>query len=450
VTVETVGLSLGEHWGRLRVSGGVLPVEVGVMLRVLELGAAAEAEPLKVLLEIPGSGVEAGQVIEILGSPERRGPVEVLKSGADWLRVSPETPEVGADGLLRLEIGVTGVAGGRHEAAAVLRFANGEMQVVTVVVVAAGEGCAAGQVLMLEPGDGFRAVVGQGLRVRAAVAGCGGVRTPGGVLTGVLDGEAFVLQGEGEGRFEGEVTPRRASDAAELVVGSAGGASARVWGRVRSEERPGPVVQVVKTGAGLRGPAAPDARIRLEGVNLAVEEVWSEQLMEELGGVRVTLGGMGLRLGLVSPGRIDGYVPAAMPAGVVAGLVVSGPAGESRPVPVVVVESHPQIYTVDETGTGVALASHAGTGVAVSAAEPAAAGGEVRMYVSGMGLGGGVAVMVEGVAAEVTGVDVLEGYPGLREVRFRVPVLTGEARMGSVELRQGTLVSNRVGLHVKP
>jgi len=34
------------------------------------------------------------------------------------------------------------------------------------------------------------------------------------------------------------------------------------------------------------------------------------------------------------------------------------------------------------------------------------------MYVSGMGAGGVVGVMVEGVAAEVTGVEALEGYPG--------------------------------------
>ncbi|MCL4844626.1 MAG: putative Ig domain-containing protein [Bryobacteraceae bacterium] len=450
VTVETEGLAAGDYRGRLVVSGGALPVEVGVMLRVMEREAVVPAEPMSVLLLIPESGAAAVRPVDILGSPGRRGPVEILMPAAEWLRVGPERPEVGADGFLRLEIGAVGLAGGRHEAAAVLRFANGEMQVLTVLAVVAGEECAGGHVLLLEPGEGFRAVVGHALRVRAAVVLCGGGQVSGQVLTGALDGEGFLLTSDGEGLFEGEVTPWRASDAAELVVGVAGGASARVWGRVRSEERPGPVVQVVKTGAGLPGPAAPDARIRLEGVNLGVEEVWSEQLMEELGGVRVTLGGMPLQLGLVSPGRIDGYIPAAMPSGVVAGLVVSGPAGESRPVQVVVVEAHPQIYTLDETGTGVALASHAGTGVAVSAAAPAEAGGEVRMYVSGMGAGGVVGVMVEGVAAEVTGVGALEGYPGLREVRFRVPALTGEARLGSVELRLGTLVSNRVGLHVKP
>lgn len=450
VTVETEGLAAGDYRGRLVVSGGALPVEVGVMLRVMEREAVVPAEPMSVLLLIPESGAAAVRPVDILGSPGRRGPVEILMPAAEWLRVGPERPEVGADGFLRLEIGAVGLAGGRNEAAAVLRFANGEMQVLTVLAVVAGEECADGHVLLLEPGEGFRAVVGHALRVRAAVVLCGGGQVSGQVLTGALDGEGFLLTSDGEGLFEGEVTPWRASDAAELVVGVAGGTSVRVWGRVRSEERPGPVVQVVKTGAGLPGPAAPDARIRLEGVNLGVEEVWSEQLMEELGGVRVTLGGMPLQLGLVSPGRIDGYIPAAMPSGVVAGLVVSGPAGESRPVQVVVVEAHPQIYTLDETGTGVALASHAGTGVAVSAAAPAEAGGEVRMYVSGMGAGGVVGVMVEGVAAEVTGVGALEGYPGLREVRFRVPALTGEARLGSVELRLGTLVSNRVGLHVKP
>lgn len=453
VRVDPQVATPGVHRHRLNVEGAATALEIDVVLDVRAddgpSPAAARAQAV-----VLAAGRETSRGIEVAGSPQRAGPVDLLLPGAAWLAVTPARPVVDENGVARLTLTLSGQSNpgaGAHQATVLLRFANGEVVEVPVTLLVPGADCEGGpRVAWVEPAAGFRATVGEQIAVRAALTGCDGAVPAGRVLVG-FEGRTQVLTALGDGTFAGGVIPTQASESAVLTLWRAGDATLlSLAGKVRSTGGEGPRVDVVKSGAGLAAPAVPGAPLRIEGVRLLGEGSVTGTLAEELGGVRVTLGGRALLLSFVSPGRIDAFVPPDVESGDVALLRVMSPEGESAPARVMVAAAHPGIFTADESGTGPALALHGATYLPVTESDPVRPGGGVRMFAVGLAGSPPVEVEIDGRLAAVESAEPLEGSPGVREVYFRVPDLSGAARQAVVRLRQGSLVSAPVGLFLRP
>jgi uncharacterized protein (TIGR03437 family) len=168
---------------------------------------------------------------------------------------------------------------------------------------------------------------------------------------------------------------------------------------------------------------------------------------ESLNGVRAMLGGSALLLRSVSREEVHAYVPADLPAGGRATLLLETGGVRSAPFETAVAAYAPLLYAHE--GTDMALGWCEATMAALSGAAPAQPGSIVHLYVSGFDVLQEAAVLIDETETGSYRVAPLEGQKGFQELVFTLPASLEGKTSVKVRVRQGTLVSNTVEVPVR-
>jgi uncharacterized protein (TIGR03437 family) len=168
-------------------------------------------------------------------------------------------------------------------------------------------------------------------------------------------------------------------------------------------------------------------------------------LATQMNGVQVRVNGEPAELLYVGPTQINFLNKAAT-----GGAVVVRYAGlDSDPQPLPLRSSAPGIFTADQSGRGQGAILLAGTGRLADAANPAAGGQFLEMYLTGLPEGAPPAVTIGGVAAEVTFAGAAPGFAGLQQVNVRVPAGVAPGNAVPVRLTHSGFTSNEVTIAVR-
>ncbi len=195
-------------------------------------------------------------------------------------------------------------------------------------------------------------------------------------------------------------------------------------------------------------PIAPGGVISIYGSNLAdALTVGQLPLPLALGGTTVRVGTRAMPLLFAGPGQINLQAPFDLPTGLAMDVTVQRGAVLSAPVRLNVVPALPVLFTRNQQGTGQGIVLHSDQVTLAQAGTPAAAGEEVVIYCTGLGVvapavdAGNAAsstvlsrvvnpvtVQIGGVAADVVFAGLAPGFAGLYQVNARVPVgVAGDA-----------------------
>ena len=196
-------------------------------------------------------------------------------------------------------------------------------------------------------------------------------------------------------------------------------------------------------------PLAPGSIVSLFGLNIGTDAATAPglPLPASLGGVSVTVGGLPARLFNISAGgdQINLQLPAALDGQVQADVVVNNNGVLSQPETISLGVS-PALFTLSQSGVGLAAAQRDSDSSTVSASDPVAPGEVVRFYATGLGavqppvadgeaptglssMVGTVTVTIGGTPAEVQFAGLAPNFAGLFQVNARVPagLLAGNA-----------------------
>jgi uncharacterized protein (TIGR03437 family) len=233
---------------------------------------------------------------------------------------------------------------------------------------------------------------------------------------------------DADGRATIEWTPGSAANAqlSFMVAGVAQSPIARV-----TASRPGTVTAIsVVNAASYESAVSPGAIATIYGSNLSTGSSRTAAFPwpEILDGVRVLVNGRPSPVLYVSGGQVNFLAPPDLPQGT-AGVVVATGAGSSAPIPMTVRPTAPGIFFDTNSGHGAIL--NAGT-AATTFARPAARGGTIEIYCTGLGpvrdARPGVRetvmqpdVRVDDIAASVLYSGLAPGYLGLYQVNITVP-----------------------------
>jgi uncharacterized protein (TIGR03437 family) len=231
---------------------------------------------------------------------------------------------------------------------------------------------------------------------------------------------------------------------------------------------------IIHLATGLPGPLAPNTLAAIRGKDLSFvtrsREDWGSaggQLPISLPGaaVSVLVGGVPATLEYVSPTQVTFVVPPFAGRGQVdVALVRNGVAGTKAKVPLM-----PVVAELFELEPGYALARHAESGEWVTGENPLTSGEEAVLYATGLGQTSPAIVhrMNPEEPAEVAGretfqvllngtamdpsavgyVGVMVGFPGIYEIRIRVPAeLSADV---AVHLKYGEESASRDGVSLR-
>jgi uncharacterized protein (TIGR03437 family) len=191
-------------------------------------------------------------------------------------------------------------------------------------------------------------------------------------------------------------------------------------------------------------PISPGEFIALFGAGLAKSTLTgAPPYPATLNGVTVLINGKAAPIYFVSAGQINCLVPYST-AGATATIQVQNGTASSNTVTVPVAVTSPGIYSLDQSGTGAGAIEHA-NGTVVNAANPAAPGETVVVYLTGMGavtptIADGTAstgttlnktampmVYVADVQAAVLFSGLAPGFPGLYQLNVTLPMSLSSA-----------------------
>jgi uncharacterized protein (TIGR03437 family) len=198
--------------------------------------------------------------------------------------------------------------------------------------------------------------------------------------------------------------------------------------------QPTPAVTAVVNPANmLSSDLVPGQAIEVRGIGLAVSTAQAADQTNppvELGGTQLLLGGTPIQLLSVSPYSLSAVLPEAGLAGSAATLSVVAGGSQTPAASISTAALNPALFTASGTGVGQALARNA-DGSANSAMHPAARGGTLRVFATGLGTTNGqaapaaqITAAIEGAPATVLGVAAAgDGYPaGYYAVDIAIPL----------------------------
>lgn len=198
------------------------------------------------------------------------------------------------------------------------------------------------------------------------------------------------------------------------------------------------------------GTVSPGEFISVFGSGIASNLTVADSLPfpETLAGTGVTLGGKPLPLYFVSSGQVNAIVPYDLDTATWHRLIVTRGTRQSVSEPVEVVETKPVVFTVNQAGTGQALAVAASTGALAQAGTAVQTGDALTIYCSGLGavtpavVAGSAAplthtvntpvVTIGGVEAPLLFAGLVPGFSGLYQINVMAP--GGVAPGDTVEL----------------
>ncbi len=131
---------------------------------------------------------------------------------------------------------------------------------------------------------------------------------------------------------------------------------------------------------------APGNIVAIFGANFAASEAQANSIPwpTDLGGVKVTMGGVAAPLYYAGPNQINAQVPWNLPAGAVP-VVVTTAAGASVPISIAGGSEAPGLLSQDRSGRGAGAIVDALTGALITPANPIARDGVATIYCLGLG-----------------------------------------------------------------
>ena len=415
----------------------------------------------------------------------------VTNDGGGWCSASPANGSVAQTATLAIDVDYAKLKAGLYSCELRIIFEDGSVQNVIIAARAATAGAgsvgaraadasrrAAARaanpnckpnnqpwtVVLSKPSPNDNFFVGQGINLEVAVQDyCGNYvdNQAVSVNTSASD-KGVTLLSVGRGVYQATLNPPNlSSTAAQSVillaaVASPSFASASTYTQggnaplvsitIGQPPKPSTVVDKVTNAASFSsdGVVAPCSWVSIFGDNLADTKVVAADapLLNQLANASAQLGAEALPLDYVAENQINAQIPCGLVPNTQHDLLVLNGDTPSLPQQLVVAESRPAIYTVNQQGYGQAAAfwtTPAGAYVAVDRSNPAAAGSIIEIYATGLGetspkVAEGVAapvppatvvrdvsVTIGGIAATVTFAGLAPGLVGVYQVNAVVP-----------------------------
>lgn len=485
VTVNPQGLAVGDHFGRLEVSGG-LPGPVSqaatVLLQVLPPGSdpGPEVSPSALLYTATVGGEVAGQDVELVLPTNRSGSFSTTGAtfeGLPWLQFAPAGGSVsgGAPARITVQPDFTGLPAGVFRGSVTLTLDDGQTRDVAILAVVSPSASAASKggereasscantglfPQVLAPAANFRVTTGEPVRLAARVVdGCGNLHQPesGGNAAVAVTGfgsQVVNLTHIGGGVWESTVTPNTLQNATTLTflgLFSRGtflqAGAEKVNGAVVSAQRPFVFADSLADAASFQFgvPVAPGTLVSLFGQNLSATNAVPSALPlpAALGDVEVRLNDQPIPLLFAGPGQVNAQIPYSLLGDGEYQLEVRRGSSLTTPQPLVIAQARPGVFSVDLTGQGqghIYRALSDGSQRLADAAGPATAGDVVVIYCNGLGpttpavtagtaaplsplavTANSVSVNIGGREAAILFAGLAPGFTGLYQINAQIP-----------------------------
>lgn len=430
VNVNQQNLPVGDHYGRIEISDAASPAlrqTATVVLQVLPPGSTPgpEISPTSLIFTASEGDNLAGQDIRLVRRTAGRSNFTVTGAtldGRPWLAFTPAAGLLTSDSTFRITVqpDITGLPPGTYRAILNIVLDDGVTRSASILLVIAPSGTARdkdgardasscpSQDLFpqaLAPAANFRVTTGEPVRLAVRVVdGCGNPHQPesggtAGVSVTGLGSQVINLTHIGAGVWEGSVTPPSPLNALTLTYVALfnRGTSIqlgvdRVTGAVQTSQRPVVFNDSLTEAAHFQFgiPVAPGTLVSLFGSNLnAANDVPSAlPLPSRLGDVEVRLNDQPIPLLFAGPGQINAQIPYTVAGDIEYQLEIRRGAAIVTPQPVVISQSRPGIFTVDQSGQGQGHIYRAMPDFSQILADPAraATAGEVLViYCNGLG-----------------------------------------------------------------
>jgi len=412
VRVNTVGLAPGEYHGQLLVSADAAnsPRMVGVVLTIGSGVAVPPAvDPAGLIFTTSSLATQTVSITNRGAGALSFQTSSYFAGGTPWFTAVPATGTIDAGRTQQIAVapnfgGLT--ASGVYSGELNLGFGDNSAQRVHLMLIASGQGsgafgnCAPTSLspLITSVGGESTVSVGRPMSVQVKVVdNCGG--TPpndGSMQLDFNNHDASIgLMALSGGLWTGTVTPRTAIPGTFDIT---------VRGRIGTQvlspytlpipfgaasAQPAVAANGVSSAASYapQAPMAPGSIVNIYGSQLADQSARfsSYPLPTLLGGTQVLLGTKPVPLLSVSAGQIVAQVPYELGANMMQQLVVRRGVSQSAPETLPVAPAQPAIFTVNQQGTGQAIATVGNSQILADATHPVKAGDVIVIYCAGLG-----------------------------------------------------------------
>lgn len=430
VSVSPRELPAGDHYGRIVIADAATPAvrqTATVLLQVLPAGSdpGPDVYPSALLYTATSGGEVAGQEVEFVLPTNRKASFTTTGAtfeGQPWLEFSPAGGSVSGDtpGRVTVQPDVSGLAPGVYRGSVTLTLDDGQSRTVAILAIVNGSAAAAAKGApreagscsnqnlfpqVLSPAAGFRATIGEPVRLAARVVdGCGNPHQPeGGATTGVavtgLGSQVVNLNHIGAGVWEATVTPNAIQSPLTLTflgIFSRGtflqAGAEKLNGAIVTAQRPVVFSESLTDAASFQFgvPVAPGTLVSLFGANLNNNNAIpnSLPLPNKLNDVEVRLNDTPIPLLFAGPGQVNAQIPYSLAPDADYQLEIRRGSSITTPQSVVIAQARPGVFTVDQSGQGqghIYRALPDGSQRLADAANPTAAGEVLVIYCNGLG-----------------------------------------------------------------
>jgi uncharacterized protein (TIGR03437 family) len=499
MTVRTQDLSPGRYtgWLRVRAAGAVnAPQTIAVGLTVLARGAPLPSEVSLSAIVLTLASKKASIRLAVAPSASLGFFTAVSGAGAGWLKASPSAGTVPADGVLNIavEAEAAGLAAGLYRGVLSIGFSDGTARSVPVELyvpasaskssgaLRADASCLSATQLSthaLSPLPDFRLSAGRPVAVRARVLNCDGSAASTAEVVARAGSQAMLLLPESPGTWAGTWIPEDTGNLARLDITAAADVSGirvlstvAVPGKLGPATSVDPVITAAVHGASLAvgTPVVGGGWLTLYGRNLAAQAVVAETatLPRSLGGIELLLGDLPLPIYYAGRGQVNAIVPRAIPANTQQQLLLRRNGVPAAPYQVVVAGVQPGLFAMNAQGTGQAAAIVSGTSNLAAVGTPAARGGVVELYATGLGAVNDapedgspasltrlshavvpVEASIDGRPARVLFAGLAPGTIGLYQINVEIPSDAPAGDNVTVLVSQGGAKSNQVTIAIR-
>ncbi|HEU0122105.1 MAG TPA: hypothetical protein VFQ91_16365 [Bryobacteraceae bacterium] len=485
LSVNAQDLAAGDHYARVTVADAANPIvrqTATVLLQVLPAGSepGAELYPNAIFYTAAPGGAVAGQDVELVlpsGRTASFSATGATNEGQPWLQFFPDSGKLdrSSSGRVTIQPDLSGLGPGVYRGNVTLALEDGQSRTVAILAVVsavgaaslkesnrAASGCSNENLFpqVLSPASNFRATIGEPLRLAVRVVdGCGNLHQPeGGGTAGVavtgMNGQVVNLAHIGGGVWESTVTPNAVQASSTLTFlglftrGTFLQAGAeKVNGAIVTAPRPVVFADSLTDAASFQfgAPVGPGTLVSLFGANLNESNAIPSALPlpQRLGDVEVRLNDEPIPLLFAGPGQVNAQIPYSLDADGEYQLEIRRGSALTTPQPVVIAQSRPGIFTVDQSGQGqghIYRALPSGDQVLADSAHAAAAGEVLVIYCNGLGLtnpsvvagdaapvsplaqtANPVTLTIGGMTASIAFSGLAPGFTGLYQVNAVVP-----------------------------
>ncbi len=153
--------------------------------------------------------------------------------------------------------------------------------------------------------------------------------------------------------------------------------------------QPTGIANAASAGQAIPSIVTPGSYVAIYGTNLAgsgdPNATAGQPLPVTLNGAQVTLGGLPMPLLYAAPGQVNAVIPQGIAPNATYPLLVVNGTSQSMAAALTVTELQPATYTVNTTGSGAGIVADAATGQLITTSNPAHAGQNLVIYMTGLG-----------------------------------------------------------------